>query len=69
MNVWFLMFQGICSAYDIILVCGVDPLQLLGLRKIKISGSSNGHANGNSKVFTLHFLMNSEFFCNVLEVI
>ena len=45
-----LSFQGICSAYDIIVACAVDPLQLLGLRKTEKSTTTNGHSNGNSKV-------------------
>ena len=44
------IFQGICSAYDIIVACAVDPLQLLGLRKTEKSSTTNGHSNGNSKV-------------------
>lgn len=44
---------GICSAYDIILVCASDPLQLLGLRKTEKSSVSNGHTNGNSKSITI----------------
>ena len=41
---FFLYFlQGICSAYDVILVCDVDPLKLFSLRKTEKSNKVKGH--------------------------
>ncbi|XP_053391132.1 protein O-mannosyl-transferase TMTC4-like [Mercenaria mercenaria] len=41
---------GICSAYDIIVVCGVDILELVGLRRRpRRHAVSNTNGNGNAK--------------------
>lgn len=40
-------FQGICSAYDIIVLCKVDVLELIGLRK---KAHRNGNGGGKSQV-------------------
>ena len=34
--------QGICSVYDVILVCDVDPLKLFSLRKTEKSSKVKG---------------------------
>lgn len=46
---------GICSAYDIIVVCGVDVLELVGLRRkyrraVVSNGDMNGHHKGEDSV-------------------
>jgi len=49
-------FQGICSAYDIIVLCKVDLLELIGLRRKPHRNGNNG--NSKHQVDILLFIMN-----------
>ena len=51
----FISLQGICSAYDIVVICEVEPFYCFGLRKNENSSQTDEQTNGSTRVIEFYY--------------